>query len=423
MNRIVLIGNGFDLAHGLKTSYADFIDWYWEQWKKKVLSSFQNIIDDGLCSIEVCKHRNQGFWAYFNYEVNIGDNKELSGYDFINFAEDFLKFKVKKCALLASIMHDIKHQNWVDIERIYYTLLCESLKENSNVSHSELNKQLAALTKKLTEYLTYIENNNNEIKWNLKNAITRKLYSPIIPNDIAICASQQRRDWIEQLKHEDSESLYYKLGDYEQYYKYLGSEITNGIKHIQKDETIVYQSFELVSKLFLPEKIMLVNFNYTNIADSYIPSKQDNQTFSINYIHGSLTNPNSIIFGYGDEKDKRYQEIEDLNDNEYLTHIKSSKYLDASNYRKLLQFAESAPFQIYIMGHSCGNSDRTLLNTLFEHENCVSIKPFYYKKEDGTDNYTEIAQNISRNFKDKQALRAKVVPKDCCEPLPQASAN
>lgn len=28
MNRLVLIGNGFDLAHGLKTSYADFINWY-----------------------------------------------------------------------------------------------------------------------------------------------------------------------------------------------------------------------------------------------------------------------------------------------------------------------------------------------------------------------------------------------------------
>lgn len=26
MNRIILIGNGFDLAHGLPTSYADFID-------------------------------------------------------------------------------------------------------------------------------------------------------------------------------------------------------------------------------------------------------------------------------------------------------------------------------------------------------------------------------------------------------------
>ncbi|MDR1763164.1 MAG: bacteriophage abortive infection AbiH family protein, partial [Dysgonamonadaceae bacterium] len=29
MNRIILIGNGFDLAHGLKTSYKDFINDFW----------------------------------------------------------------------------------------------------------------------------------------------------------------------------------------------------------------------------------------------------------------------------------------------------------------------------------------------------------------------------------------------------------
>jgi hypothetical protein len=28
MNRLVIIGNGFDLAHGLKTSYKDFLKWY-----------------------------------------------------------------------------------------------------------------------------------------------------------------------------------------------------------------------------------------------------------------------------------------------------------------------------------------------------------------------------------------------------------
>lgn len=31
MNRLVIIGNGFDMAHGLKTSYMDFINWYWDQ--------------------------------------------------------------------------------------------------------------------------------------------------------------------------------------------------------------------------------------------------------------------------------------------------------------------------------------------------------------------------------------------------------
>lgn len=28
MNRIIIVGNGFDLAHGVKTSYKYFIEWY-----------------------------------------------------------------------------------------------------------------------------------------------------------------------------------------------------------------------------------------------------------------------------------------------------------------------------------------------------------------------------------------------------------
>ena len=78
---------------------------------------------------------------------------------------------------------------------------------------------------------------------------------------------------------------------------------------------------------------------------------------------------------------------------------------------------EADTFQIIIMGHSCGNSDRTLLNTLFEHKNCVSIKPYFYVKEDGTDNYLDIIQNISRNFTDMKLMRDRVVNKTYCEPL------
>lgn len=422
MNRIVLIGNGFDLAHGLKTSYADFIDWYWEQWKHRILSSFQNRLDDGLCTIEIRKHNVQGFWNYFNYEINIGDHRDLSGWDFIQLIQKVLGFKVEFYELLNVIICDYKKQNWVDIEGVYYRLLCDAIKENSKITPKELNTQLVALTEKLCEYLKFIED-NNEIKGVLQNSITRKLYSPINPKDIAICASQEKRDWIEQLKKANPDILYYKLSDYEKQYQFLKYDIPDCIEKIKKDEKVIDQNFQLVSELFLPEQVMLVNFNYTHIADVYIPNSPYNHTFFVNHIHGELESPQSIIFGYGDELDKHYKELEELNDNEYLNNIKSIKYLEATNYRNLLAFIESAPYQIYIMGHSCGNSDRTLLNTLFEHENCISIKPFYYQKEDGSDNYTEIVQNISRNFKDKQALRDKVVPKDYCEPLPQASAN
>jgi len=44
MNRIILIGNGFDLAHGLKTGYKDFISWFWDEQKKNLPQKIKNWI-------------------------------------------------------------------------------------------------------------------------------------------------------------------------------------------------------------------------------------------------------------------------------------------------------------------------------------------------------------------------------------------
>jgi hypothetical protein len=46
-------------------------------------------------------------------------------------------------------------------------------------------------------------------------------------------------------------------------------------------------------------------------------------------------------------------------------------------------------------------------------------KPFYYKKPDATDNYSDIIQNISRSFTDMKAMRDKVVNKKQCTELRQ----
>lgn len=146
-------------------------------------------------------------------------------------------------------------------------------------------------------------------------------------------------------------------------------------------------SFSEYSKI--PNEILFLNFNYTNTDSLYHKIKYTNPNIIIKSIHiyGTLNSPaNPIIFGFGDELDEEYKKIENLNNNEYLENIKSIKYLETDNYKRLLEIVNSDEYQIFIFGHSCGNSDRTLLNTLFEHENCVSIKPFYYLKEDGTDN-------------------------------------
>lgn len=57
--------------------------------------------------------------------------------------------------------------------------------------------------------------------------------------------------------------------------------------------------------------------------------------------------------------------------------------------------------------------DVILLNFL-----CAVFHPAY-RKEDGSDNYLDIVQNISRNFTDMKLMRDRVVNKTYCEPLPQ----
>lgn len=53
MNRIILVGNGFDLAHNLPTKYEDFINWY----SHERLNGFENnkslISEDPLCKLEM----------------------------------------------------------------------------------------------------------------------------------------------------------------------------------------------------------------------------------------------------------------------------------------------------------------------------------------------------------------------------------
>ncbi|MBN2639196.1 MAG: hypothetical protein JXR65_08945 [Bacteroidales bacterium] len=88
-----------------------------------------------------------------------------------------------------------------------------------------------------------------------------------------------------------------------------------------------------------------------------------------------------------------------------------------NNYKKLPEFINSDEIQVFIFGYSCGISDRTLLNTIFEHDSCASVKVFYQKKEDGNDNFSDVIRNISRKFNDKAKMRDKLVNKEYSEPL------
>ena len=405
MNRIILIGNGFDLAHGLPTSYKNFIDWYWEEWKKKLVSCIQNVAKDELCEFSLCK--NGSVWLSF-LSNNVSRINPPKGKELVEYLKQLPYVKVKYSNFLEEICKSVETKGWIDIENEYYRLLLSCLdSEKDELDHQTLNKQLNYLQTLLVEYLKALPID----KVDTKSKIREIIYSPINPNDISVSEKEQiishMKYWI------DCDPI--DFDDKMRKYKISGMESYDQLDYKTRKENIDLEYMvRNYSTFFLPDNILILNFNYTDTAKKYI--KEHQSVVEINHIHGELSKPESIIFGYGDELDENYKKISNLNDNEYLTNFKSIKYLESDRYRRALQFMDAAPYQVFIMGHSCGNSDRTLLNTLFEHKNCVSIKPYYYK-DGNKDNYLEIVQNISRNFKDMKLMRDRVVNKTYCEPF------
>lgn len=398
MNRLVIIGNGFDLAHGLPTSYKDFIDDYWKtvaglyknQAKSSYTDNFINVEYSIMSAyLEKAKGEVKNIKTYKDFTDFIEVYKSGTSYNRYQFGDEngcLIEFKNYFFRLIC--IQSI--ENWVDIENVYYKLLKESL--NGSKSIIEINTQFEEVKFLLEKYL--IKNIEESFEFSEKEAeefmdiFNDVQYEGEFPID-RFYFELPKKDEIEFEKSFEKERL-----------------------SLSGDRYLNYKKSISIKNYFL-------SFNYTSTVFEYNKALGNNLE-SLIEIHGRLQDErNPINFGFGDEMDKHYQEIEEKNYNEYLKNIKSFQYLHTSNYKRLLDLIDSEKFQVYIMGHSCGLSDRTLLNTIFEHENCCSIKIFYHQKEDGSDNYTEITQNISRHFNKKKLMREKIVNKTLCQPLPQ----
>lgn len=394
MNRLIIVGNGFDLAHGLPTSYKDFIDDYW----KGILGA--DHVD------EFVSFQNIGKLFKFDSVNNLEDlaNNIMQNDDKIKFsdAEIYREFgnnmsgKYPRAHILNykntffRLINQKSIQNWVDIENEYYkelkkivkapSLELEAKKEKVVVLHNEFEQ----VKKLLEEYLQEKIENKYDFTLYMENPIL-----DILLPELSFKFDKKR--YLKEFKYSDQ--LY-----------------------VEEFLSEVLENYSLITHF--------LSFNYTKVVEQYYAGFAYEK--QINYIHGKLNDSiNTVNFGFGDEMDEDYKMIENIDDNEYLRNFKSFQYLQNPNYKSLLDFVESdRKFQVYIMGHSCGLSDRTMLNTIFEHPNCMSIKVSYHETKDENgkvikDNYTEIIQNISRHFNKKKLMREKVVNKTLCQPLPQ----
>lgn len=334
MNRLILIGNGFDLAHNLETSYCHFITDY----ITNAINNFfaNNLHEDPLLKLKF-KYSGHGF----NAKDKNRRFKNSEAWEVLKNISNSNNHEVHiKSNYLSQTIEQISKTNWVDLENDYFDRLvgCKRSDGYNLQEVKKLNTEFDFLKKELEKYLLRHET-ENEIEFSQE--LLNLFYESIRSEDIVTTS--------------------------------IADEVPKRLLFLSFNYTKTLTIYKEQCKNDIPTEI------------NYIHGQLNSKT-------------NPIIFGFGDEYNKNYLEFEELRNKELLKHIKSFGYFRSSNYHDLIRFLESDEFQVYIFGHSLGLSDRTMLKQIFEHEKCKSIKLFYHGddvKNDYTDKTYDISSHFS----------------------------
>jgi len=356
MRKIVLIGNGFDLANGLSTSYNHFIE-YLKDSMIVIKNNSTPLIDVTWLSAT----RHSGTLTYTTLTI---DGKEDP---WIGATIDSKTNKVQlmvtprcKSIYFKYLFNKLISTNWCDLETAYF----EILSAYNSIPESVLliNKEFEHLKKLLKNYLS----ERREDKIFTPNGFTPTTYDKLF-----------------QLLKGD----HLKKKSFHTY-----------------PEFITFNYTSKVLRYYMSELISTFPKSYSN-WDSAGPSSKPI------HIHGDMMNnsKNPIIFGYGDDSSKEYLQLKTLMNNDLLKYFKTFQYLRTNRYQKILNLLDKENNGIYIqvIGHSYGLGDRTLLKTIFEHSNVRKIEATYHKDEDV---YFDNLYNMSRIFDSTELMRTKVVP-------------
>lgn len=162
MSRIIIIGNGFDIAHGLKTSYKDLMEFI----KEKTNPQSQRVDNyrNGCGGVHHIFKGKENPYISFKYNSSQRDYfySDCSKNNSIYFKSLFQNFN--------------QNQKWSDLETLYFNLIST---HQSNLQNIKLiNKEFEYLKELLEDYLTnVIESKIDSYDFSLNNIFeSRNLY-------------------------------------------------------------------------------------------------------------------------------------------------------------------------------------------------------------------------------------------------------
>lgn len=298
MNRVIVIGNGFDKAHGLATGYRDFIDSYWTDFSYSIYGNYWRYIaehyavindpcpyEDEFVLFEVFRDKQHGVTLSSHLQscsspydevrgfitaLNDSNNKNYNGSVRLTFKNKFFEHISGRCSLV----------NWVDNENEYYGQLKELLSEDDAVIRNDkvrkLNRDFAAVKRQLKSYLTQVE---NEAQIEPFPSIRKAFDSIINPDEVAYAKQKDIFDLItRQIKQSDpTEGRWFRIKVYAD--NLLCRLKENPARHyVQKQ--LKYDVFK--QKHYTPAQTLILNFNYMSTAKRLYAEK----LYEVVNIHG-----------------------------------------------------------------------------------------------------------------------------------------
>ena len=329
---ILILGNGFDIAHCLKTKYSDFLDYCVEKNNKRMIGTI-------------------------NYGTTFIDNIWLQ--HFITTRNNYGK-------------------NWIDIEEEIYRVVSSLNKELLDLSSGEI-EMIFPLTfsikKDILEFnfykiIDYLKPCNNSIP------IDFPKYTTIEKNDFSY--------------------LYFYIDNYQGFINFIYDQLRDfvGLFEEYLDETVMseidskpkYQlSLLQESKPNIMSFLFILNFNYTDtLTRLYQQTTDSRQKKSIRnfYVHGKI-NANNIVLGtqFFDNKNNNIPS----EFNVFRKHNQRHRYNTIEDYQSLLQIIKSSNDNtkriFHVIGHSLDKSDYAILKHIFLADKDAIINIYYHDEE------------------------------------------
>ena len=351
--KILIIGNGFDLYHGLPTRYTDFLFFAknWKVFKDEYDKQDKSGVTSEGETIKVC----------------LGQNNNLTEESLLDFASHanlyfeehiaYLDEHIQDNAWLAYFMENcIPGCNWIDFEaeieralnqvELYYCRTLPSVKDDIPVKYMpELMRKVVYLFSKRAEqsgmgYQNLASNIFHSYdaapeRLNRNKALLLEFMKMEL--DILIkCLNYYILDFVSVID----------CGVYSEQIKGLGG-------------------------------IYLLNFNYTY---TYAAVYGKRALIEHHPIHGEAKEEN-LVLGISDETFPNT--LDYIYFQKYFQRIqrKTGNYYKKWPVRPAHATLEDSPVQVYIMGHSLNKVDKGVLKDFFEEPNVKQIKIFYHNRD------------------------------------------